>query len=124
MRHSLLGYVHGRLELPATERLKLAQNKTPAKVRFGDFPLIPSHKKTATPSEAAVSKSLNSSKPKSYAFGATLQFIHWMNCGRFATFSLCRLACRGLLCVLQFLQTYRGDREDSKAWRGGLYRGV
>ena len=36
MRHSLLGYVHGRLELPATERLKLAQNKTPAKVRFGD----------------------------------------------------------------------------------------
>lgn len=36
MSHSLLGYVHGRLELPATERLKLAQNKTPAKVRFGD----------------------------------------------------------------------------------------
>jgi len=40
VRHSLLGYVHGRLELPATERLKLAQNKTPAKVRFGDIDAV------------------------------------------------------------------------------------
>ena len=111
-------------ELPSDLPSYWAFSITGLKVRNGDFPLIPSHKKTATPSEAAVSKSLKSSKPKSYAFGATLQFIHWMNCGRFATFSRGRLAYRGLLCVLQFLQIYRGDREDSIAWRGELYRGV